>query len=507
MKTKRHIMRLCLLAVMTLAGMLECAAQSGLRPRGDVDCDWEVSIADINWIINAVMDGMNYHPFYSYAVDVNGDKEITVADINMIVDAVLGGSLPAMPSYSGTLPVLFIITEGYQDIVSKEKEDYIHAQWWIDNMGVEGMESIGSPQEPRGMLIKGHGNYTWTDCDKKSFRLKFDEKHKVLGMPSNRHWVLKANAFNWKGNIEDALPFEIGRRMGLAWTPRIQPVEVVLNGQYIGMYFLYEKIRVDKERVNIIEQYDYEIEPERVTGGWLLEINNYKEPDNLVFTEGNGEPFWVMPHSPEQLSVVQYQYIISLLLSADQAIYNPDKESQEWEQYIDIDSLAIYYLVQEAVDNQEAFSGSCYIHKERGRDTKLIFGPLWDCDHSFNRYGHGYEFNEFIYEDVPSNWYSRWIGEITKFPRFQERVMEQWDRFYTTVYPEMDAFMDSWAARIEQAGNADYVRWPQYSGNNTTARLNAYGKKAFRMKVAWLNSQWGNPSNLDYHQGSLDKAP
>jgi hypothetical protein len=61
----------------------------------------------------------------------------------------------------------------------------------------------------------------------------------------------------------------------------------------------------------------------------------------------------------------------------------------------------------------------------------------------------------------------------------------------------MDGFMDSWAARIEEAGNADFVRWPQYNGNNTTQRLNAYGKKAFHQKVEWLNSQWSTqqPSN------------
>jgi hypothetical protein len=58
------------------------------------------------------------------------------------------------------LPVLFINTEGHRDIVSKDKEDYLHADWWLDNMGVEGYESIGSPEEPLGMQIKGRGNYT-----------------------------------------------------------------------------------------------------------------------------------------------------------------------------------------------------------------------------------------------------------------------------------------------------------------------------------------------------------
>ena len=483
---------------------LQCLhAQAGLRPRGDVDCDWEVGISDLNVLVDMVKKGVQYHSFYTYAADINSDKEINIADINMLVDALLGAELLPMPIYSGTLPVLFISTEGHRDIVSKE--EYLQADWWLDNMDIEGYESIGSAQSPLKMLIKGRGNFSWTYCDKKSFRLKLDGKHPMLGMPSNRHWVLLANAFKWKGLIEDALPFEIGRRMGMAWNPRQVPVEVVLNGQYIGMYFLTEKIRVDKERVNIESQDDNETNPTMVTGGWLLEIDNYQEPGNITFAEGNGKPFWVTPHTPEELSDVQRDYITRFLVQADSAIYCNNKILPEWEKYIDIDSLAIYYIVQEVVDNLEAFSGSCYMHKKRGDNSKLIFGPLWDCDHSFYRLELGQDFDRFIYQDVPSNWYSRWIGEIAKFFHFQLRVRHYWKRFYEEVYPGMDAYMDEFVAKIEQAGNADYVRWPQYNGKNTTKRLNRYGKPSFHKKVAWLQSQWGNPDPIDPNPEPIDR--
>ena len=87
--------------------------------------------------------------------------------------------------YSGTLPVLYINTDGYLDIVSKE--EYQNALWWIDAMGIEGYESIGSAAKPLGMQIKGRGNSTWESFDKKPYRLKLDDKVPLLGMPSNRH--------------------------------------------------------------------------------------------------------------------------------------------------------------------------------------------------------------------------------------------------------------------------------------------------------------------------------
>ena len=490
---KRPKSKYLLFCALTALAISSFAAQAGsdLRPRGDVNCDWEVNITDLNALVDSVMKGATYHSLYSYAADVNNDKEINIADINMVIDAILGKQLPPMPSFSGTLPVLYINTEDYQNIVGKEKEDYMHADWWIDAMGIDGYESIGSPEEPLGMQIKGRGNATWTNLDKKPYRLKFDEKHPVLGMPSSRHWTLLAYADTWMGKMNDALPFEIGRRMGMAWNPRQEPVEVVLNGQYIGLYLLTEKIRVAKERVNIIEQADNETDPDKISGGWLLEIDNYGEPESIKIIEGNGQTIKFTSHSPEVMSDVQREYITTFLQATNSAIYCTDKSSREWEQYIDVDSLAIFYIVQEAVDNPEAFSGSCFMHKQRGDTTKLIFGPMWDCGSSFQRYSPSYQFNDFIYENLPSYCRAIWIGEIAKFPYFQERVHYHWKQFFEEVYPTMDAYMDEFAAKIEQACEYDYARWPQYSSHNNTLKLNLYARPSFHKKVAWLNSQWG----------------
>ena len=483
---------------------LQCLhAQAGLRPRGDVNCDWEVTVADVNAIIDTVITGAKYHSFYGYAADVNGDKEYTIADVNLIIDAILGDKLPPMPSYSGTLPVLYINTNGHHNIDSKE--EYIHANWWLDAMGIEGYQSVGSSQHPLGMQIKGRGNATWTDVNKKSFRLKLDVKHEMMGMPSNKHWNLMAYPDFWMGKINDAVPFEIGRLLGMAWNPLQEPVELVLNGQYIGLYFLTEKIRVEKDRVNIIEQSNGETDPAKVTGGWLLEIDNYSEPGQVIIYDGDDQETKFTFHSPEELSDVQRDYITGFLIQADSAIYCKNKISTEWEKYIDIDALAIYYITQEVVDNPEAFSGSCYMYKERGEGTKLIFGPLWDCGSSFHRYASTYPFNDFIYENLPDYCDSHWIGEIAKFPHFQQRVRHHWTRFYNEIYPTLDAFIDAFAVKVDAAGNADFVRWPEYAANSIALRLDYFYRPCLHKKVAWLQSQWGYPDPVDPDPHPIDR--
>lgn len=480
----------CILTVLVSITILSLHtfAHNGLRPRGDLNCDWEVNIADANVLADAIIAKVPYHSLYTYAHDINADKVINIADLNMLIGAILGDELSPMPTYSGTLPVLFINTEGHQNIVSKE--EYMQAEWWLDNMGIDNVVPIGSAASPLGMKIKGHGNASWKQQEKKPFRLKLNEKQPLLGMPSNRNWVLLANANYWKGMINDVLPWELGRRMGMAWNPHFEPVEVVLNGQYIGLYFLTEKIRVGKKRVNITEQQDGETVPYNMTGGWLLEIDNYATPNRITIVDQNSN-IMITPHSPDELSAEQRAYITDFLVKTNEAIKSNNVNDRTWELYIDIDALAIYYIIQEITDNIESFSGSCYMYKERGNNTKLIFGPLWDGGCVYHRWSPTYKFNEFIYENVPSFSHLHWITEIVKFKHFQERVHYYWKKFYQGVYPGMDDFLDRFAARIDEAGNYDSKIWPTIGSDNISQRMEQYGKPSFHKKVAWLQSQWG----------------
>ena len=77
-------------------------------------------------------------------------------------------------SYSGTLPVLHIQTENKQQITSKD--DYLNATYYLDALGLAGYQSIGSASAPLTMEIKGRGNYTWRDFNKKPYRIKFESK-------------------------------------------------------------------------------------------------------------------------------------------------------------------------------------------------------------------------------------------------------------------------------------------------------------------------------------------
>ncbi len=403
-------------------------------------------------------------------------------------------------SYSGTLPVMFINTDGGVPITSKE--DYVYAEYYIDNMGIEGVDNVGSHDAPELMQIRGRGNYTWDQFQKKPYRLKLDSKLPLLGMKRNKHWALMANADDYLSGLRNTVGFELSRMMGLAWTPLQQPVEVVLNGDYIGLYMLTEIIRVEPDRVNVTEQADYETSPFVVSGGWLVEIDNYQEEEQVRTVEGNGQSIYSTYKSPAHLSNEQRTYLTGLINATNAAIYVNDKTDNSWENYIDPDTLACYYIVQELLDDTESFHGSCFWHKENGNNAKIMFGPVWDFGNAYHR-GIG----RFIY-DRPA-FTQTWIGEIAKFPHFQEIVVKHWKRFVRFNYKKVDSFINSFIDQIYHASLSDASRWPQY-GNADILNDKETFKNFFNSKYRWLLEQWGDVEivvgdvNLDGSVTSVD---
>ena len=490
MRVRLTIFILCLLGVTGF----NLHAQGGLRPRGDVNCDWSTDINDLTALIDSVMKGVEYDQLYTYAIDINDDHAIDIQDITMLIDGLQNGDLPPMPTFSGTLPVLYINTSNHLNIVSKE--EYLQADWWLDAMGIDGYTSIGSSSNPLGMQIKGHGNYTWIVFPEKPYRIKLDTKQPLMGMKSNKHFCLLPHADDLYAKLKNTMGFELSRRIGLSYTPAQAPVEVVLNGQYIGLYFLTEKIRVEKNRVNIEEQDDGETNPDKVTGGWLIEIDNYFEDNTIKIKERDGgnwyDWLWITPHSPENLSSQQQSYIKQFIEKANAAIYTPNKLNTEWEKYIDIDSLACFYIVAEIIDNLECFYGSCYMHKHKGDSTKLIFGPVWDMGQSFERINltDATSFHYFIYQD--EYFHSHWIKEIAKFPHFQRVVNSHWQEFYASGFNglDIDQMIDDHVAAIRSAWSCHAVRWRYWDWLNIDYAAAQY-KSYIHSKIDWLQSQWG----------------
>lgn len=378
---------------------------------------------------------------------------------------------------SNTLPVFYLNTLSGDEITSKEV--YVPATMYIDAMGQTDYQSYGTQQNPINTEVKGRGNYTWIGFDKKPYRIKMETSASLLNLSQSKSFCLLAHADDDCAFMRNTVGFELSRIFGLPYTPGQEPVELVMNGQYWGLYFLTDHITVSSTRVNIVEQADNSIDPLEITGGWLLEIDNYDDVNQIVIQENEDEIIRFSYKSPEVLSYEQESYMTTFLENANAAIYNPDKNSTDWENYIDLESAVNFYIVQEIMGNAEGFHGSCYLYKDRGNNTKLNFGPVWD-------FGNSYRHSGFIYDEPPFG--DSWISELVKFPHFQSMVQQRWNDEYwrlSTIYD----LMDQLAARISSAANCDCGKWPSYSSSNFQNGL-IQARSYLNNRISWLQTLW-----------------
>lgn len=375
-------------------------------------------------------------------------------------------------SVSGTLPVVYIDTKNKEPIVSKEV--YVDGFYRLDPMGVEGVEPIGSKTEPLPLQIRGRGHSSWKG-PKKPYKIKLGKRTALMGMPKNKHWALL------KPTENTVAGFHLAKIMNMAWTPSFRPVEVVLNDDYIGLYFLTETIRIDENRVNIYEQQDGETNPIMIKGGWLVEVDNYHDDCQITIPECNKWNLTLRYHSPENLSNPQLQWLTDEFKNINKAIYSADKTSTDWERYIDVKSMARYFILQEVMDNPDGFHGSFYLHKNLGDNTKWAAGPVWDLV-CYNRDKTDYTFRMKVHYGFTPHW----IGEIIQYDSFCKAVQSVWSEVYPGKLNEIYDRIDDIVLPLSEAWAKDCANWND--DPNQTARHRAERiKTAIRRNIEWFD--------------------
>lgn len=385
---------------------------------------------------------------------------------------------------SGTLPILTIETKDRTPITSKTV--YVDATYWLDPKGNADYAPLGSAQTPLAMQIRGRGHSSWNGA-KKPYKIKLAKKTALMGMPKNKHWALLQAK---EGTVAG---MQLGELIGMNWSPHFRPVEVVLNGNYLGLYFLTETIRIDENRVNIFEQQDMETNPDIIPGGWLVEIDNYYDNCQITVPESSSWNLTLRYHSPENLSSAQLKWLKDEFISINEAVYSSDKTSTEWEKYLDIESMARFFILQEVMDNPDGFHGSFYLHKDSGDDAKWTAGPIWDLT-CYNREKTDYTFRMKVHYTITPHW----IGEIIQYPNFCTAVSDIWKEIYPAKLSEIYNYIDSVMLPLGQAWANDIERW---NGDTTeTAQIRADRiKAALKRNMEWFNEhlpQSQHPSGI-----------
>lgn len=366
---------------------------------------------------------------------------------------------------SRTLPIVYVATGGGQPIVSKE--NYINAKIYIVDPTKQDSLILASPEAPAETEIRGRGNSSWVNFAKKPYKLKLGKKASPFGMPKSKHFVLIGHAPTQE-YFHEAVSFELARLIGLGWVPHFQPVELVVNGEYKGVYAFGENIRIDDGRLEIAEQPDENTDTATIADGWLVEIDNTEDEPQILVRQSfdpDDTSAWrkrFTIKTPEALSDLQTEWITNEMTAITRAIHNPDKSSTAWADMIDVQSLARYYIIQELTCNEDAFVGSTYLYHDKGAD-KWVFGPIWDSGYTFTHDRRSLTFVDQRKAETGQEGYFAWIRELWEFPAFREAVIKEWEAFYPSKMEPINQFINDFYAQTKAAYAVNAERWPQYN--------------------------------------------
>lgn len=391
---------------------------------------------------------------------------------SMIAIAVVLLTRLAVMGQTGTLPVIYIETESHKPVTSKTV--YINGTYYIVDQQNPDM-NVGSQSNPLPLEIRGRGHSSWKGV-KKPYKLKLGKNASLLGMNKHKHWALLRFYEPTMAGLQ------LGNIMGMDWTASTRPVEVVLNGEFQGLYLLTETNRIGKQRLNIYKQPNWNEDQGTVPYGWLVEVDNYYEPNQVRVMENRKWTLQVTYHSPDSLSLAQRSWLTEEFKDLNAAIYDSDKANSTWEQKIDVDAMARYFIIQEVLDNSDGFHGSFYLHKDNTAGARWVAGPLWDLSCN-QRQKTDYSFlMKTSYTFVP-----HWIGELIKDEDFCQAVRKAWHEFYPQqVQPWMN-YIDEHLLRCSEAYEQEKVLLKITSPETLAQRVEKL-KASLLANIEWFDA-------------------
>lgn len=376
--------------------------------------------------------------------------------------------------------------------------------------------------------IKGRGNTSW-EQEKKPYNITLQDSVTLPGMTGQTtdYSLVSSSDLTF---LRNRISNEMGELAGTGSMACIR-VNLYINNSFEGVYELYQRITPENMNLTDLEElteqanplrseeslnqlttgltlddwnqsitgkwWDYENNPENITGGYILEADNamrYSDEASGFILESGA---YMVAKSPAYLSEAQYQYISSYVQECE----NVMRESvglddyQALSAYIDIPSFVGKYLVEEVSKNIDCSSTSQYFYKDQ--DGLLHAGPVWDYDWAYGveRIQEEIDYMDptgFSARDIPGSLI--WWQLLYYNNAFYRDVVSLYE---SVLYPWLNELVETgltqWAQELSASAVMDYLRWGRVSvggeaSASSTATLMEAAGQAYMDQVEQVRS-------------------
>lgn len=295
-----------------------------------------------------------------------------------------------------------------------------------------------APTEEGTALFRYRGNSSrW--FTKGNFRLRTVEEDDpltarrlgLLGMKAGKEWALHG-PFLDKTLMRNYMCMNLSAEVMGTWVPDTRFCEVILDGEYQGVYLLMETIGVEENRLDLREY-----EPGDPVLSYLVRIEPYTNPgkvlDNFSHYSYRMEPGrhleLLYPGVANQTRQVR-EYVQADYNEAERMLYSVEMldGSGSWQQELDMESFVNYYILMEFFGINDTFGASTYFYRDaRG---KLAIGPVWDYNNAFDNFLRPISSQEFLLSQ------RGWYAKLTQDREFVEQVISRYRQLRRGVLSE-----------------------------------------------------------------------
>lgn len=404
------------------------------------------------------------------------------------------------PSFNSTLPIIKISTNG-----ALNGDSQIDGQIGIINNASGQNNFFDAANEYAGNIgVKYRGQSSlW--FAKKSLGIEMrdalgnDLDTSFLDFPKEEDWILHG-PYSDKSLMRNVLTMHLAKEMG-QYASQTKYVDLFINGDYQGIYVLMEKIKRDKDRVDVAKLRAIDIEGDELTGGYIFRIDK-EEAHWLsrysVFRDIEKLEYQIVYPDLDKIQQEQFAYIQSYVDSFERAMVSPNLVfgGKSFDEYIDLPSFAEAHLLNELGRNVDGYRLSSYFHKRKDSNGgKIYAGPVWDFNLAYRNadYCDGANTEGLIYYNLCDGDYPFWWDVLLKNPQFQNIVRCRWDELRLGAFhtDSIFTFIDQQVETIEPSLTQNFTKWDvfgTYLWPNPLPLANSYAEEISLLK-AWLSDR------------------
>lgn len=430
---------------------------------------------------------------------ISTQVNLTSSNLPIVIINTNGQSILDEPKITADLGIIFN-GQGKENKITDLQNNY------KGKIGIElrGSTSQSFPKKPYGFETRDNAGG--------------DQDVSLLGMPKESDWTLNAT-YNDKSLMRDGLAYLMAGTF-MEYAPRVKYCEVVLNNNYQGLYMLIEKIKRDKNRVDIAKIETSDNAGDKLTGGYIIKIDKTTGSGNGTgwnstykpyFGAGQNTFFQYEYPKAEDITPAQQSYIRNHINEAEKAIAGSDfiDAQKGFRNYLDTTSLMDYIIINELTKNPDAYRLSTFFYKERDSDGgKIKFGPAWDYNLGFGNVDYCtkgnseglviFNFNLVCPQDgwVVHFWWKRILEDETFYYQLKKRY--KYLRENQLADARVNFMVDSISTLIGDAQGRNFVKWPvlgkylwpNYYVGNTHAEEVTWLKNWIQNRFIYLDKIW-----------------